>query len=110
MPQSQPVLSAPSRPLAALSLIDCTSIMVGIIIGSTIYESSPDIATGAGRWAAEAAKSKGWSGIENAAAGAAIVGVWLIGGFIALVGALCYAELATAYRHAGGTYVYLSEA
>src|SRR3954463_3440005 len=110
MPQLPPVLSATSRPLAALSLTDCTSIMVGIIIGSTIYESSPDIATGAGSWAAELTKRWRWDGSENAAAGVAIVGVWLIGGFIALVGALCYAELATAYRQAGGTYVYLSEA
>jgi amino acid transporter len=99
-----------SRPSAALSLIDCTSIMVGIIIGSTIYESSPDIAAGAGRWASDLATSWGLAGSGNAAAAAVIVGVWLVGGVIALVGALCYAELATAYPHAGGTYVYLSEA
>ncbi len=109
MPSPQLSSGVGSQPRAALSLIDCTSIMVGIIIGSTIYESSPDIATGAGRWAAEWAGR--WQGIgtENAAV-VAIVGVWLVGGLIALVGALCYAELATAYRHAGGTYVYLSEA
>src|SRR5436305_6417599 len=110
MPQPKPAASPAGRPLAALSLIDCTSIMVGIIIGSTIYESSPDIAAGAGTWATEWANRWGWTRSGNAAAAAAIIGVWLIGGFIALVGALCYAELATAYRHAGGTYVYLSEA
>ena len=101
MPQLDSVINAPSRPSAALSLIDCTSIMVGIIVGSTIYESSPDIAAGAGHWAVESAKGWGWSGSENAAAAAAIIGVWLIGGLIALIGALCYAELATAYRHSG---------
>src|SRR5881227_2976519 len=110
MSGAEPAASATGGPRSALSLIDCTSIMVGIIIGSTIYESSPDIATGAGHWAAESAKAWGWTGSENSAAAAAIVGVWLVGGAIALVGALCYAELATAYRQAGGTYVYLSEA
>jgi basic amino acid/polyamine antiporter, APA family len=106
MPRTEEAAAAVRRPVAALSLIDCTSIMVGIIIGSTIYESSPDIAAGAGRWAADWA----WTGNEKVAAAAAIIGVWIVGGAIALVGALCYAELATAYRHAGGTYVYLSEA
>jgi APA family basic amino acid/polyamine antiporter len=85
--------------------------MVGIIIGSTIYESSPDIAAGAARWAAVSAQWWGVSGGHEAMwAIAAIVGVWLAGGFIALIGALCYAELATAYPQAGGTYLFLSEA
>jgi APA family basic amino acid/polyamine antiporter len=34
---------------------------------------------------------------------------WLLGGLIALAGALCYAELATTMPHAGGEYVYLRE-
>jgi amino acid transporter len=36
--------------------------------------------------------------------------VWLLGGIISLVGALCYAELATTYPHAGGDYHYLDRA
>ena len=32
-----------------------------------------------------------------------------LGGAIALLGAMCYAELASAHPHAGGTYVYLSK-
>src|SRR5437763_6777979 len=39
-----------------------------------------------------------------------VVGVWVLGGVMALLGALCYAELATAYPQSGGTYVFLSEA
>ncbi|HWQ03330.1 MAG TPA: amino acid permease [Candidatus Nitrosotenuis sp.] len=34
---------------------------------------------------------------------------WLLGGFIALAGALCYAELATMMPRAGGEYAYLRE-
>ncbi len=33
---------------------------------------------------------------------------WLAGGIISLIGALCYAELATAYPHTGGDYHYLT--
>jgi len=36
-----------------------------------------------------------------------VLGLWFLGGLIALAGALCYAELSTIYPHAGGEYVYL---
>jgi amino acid transporter len=36
--------------------------------------------------------------------------IWLVGGFIALTGVLCYAELSTAYPQEGGDYVYQSRA
>jgi APA family basic amino acid/polyamine antiporter len=36
--------------------------------------------------------------------------VWLVGGAMALCGALCYGELAARYPEAGGAYVYLREA
>jgi amino acid transporter len=35
---------------------------------------------------------------------------WVLGGLISLAGALCYAELATAYPHAGGDYHFLARA
>jgi amino acid transporter len=35
---------------------------------------------------------------------------WLAGGIISVIGALCYAELATAYPHTGGDYHYLTRA
>lgn len=40
----------------------------------------------------------------------AMLGVWLIGGALALAGALAYAELAALRPQAGGEYVYLREA
>jgi len=39
-----------------------------------------------------------------------IFGLWLLGGLLALCGALCVAELAAALPRAGGEYVYLREA
>ena len=41
---------------------------------------------------------------------AAMLGVWLVGGALALAGALAYAELAALRPQAGGEYVYLKEA
>lgn len=39
-----------------------------------------------------------------------LLGIWIIGGFFSLCGALCYAELATSYPEDGGEYVYLGRA
>jgi amino acid transporter len=36
--------------------------------------------------------------------------IWLIGALVSLMGALCYAELCTAYPHAGGDYHFLHRA
>lgn len=80
-----------SGPRRQLSLLDSTCIIVGIIIGSGIYELTPLIA-------------------GNVSSPAMLLGVWLFGGFVAFAGALCYAELATAYPRSGGDYVFLSRA
>ena len=79
------------QPKRALSLFDSTCIIVGIIVGAGIFETAPTVA-----------------GAMGTAAG--ILGIWLAGGLLALAGALCYAELATAYPHQGGDYIYLSRA
>jgi amino acid transporter len=78
-------------PKKELSLFDSTCIIVGIIIGAGIYETAPTVAAGV----------PGWAGV---------LGIWLVGGLLALAGALCYAELATAYPRQGGDYVYLTRA
>jgi APA family basic amino acid/polyamine antiporter len=78
-------------PKKELSLFDSTCIIVGIIIGAGIYETAPTVAACMG-------------------GGTGTVSIWLIGGLLALAGALCYAELATAYPHEGGDYIYLSRA
>ena len=85
----------PNRAVAApkrqLTLFDSTSIIVGIIIGATIYESTPLIA-------------------QNVPGVGGLLAAWLLGGFLSFVGALCYAELATAYPRSGGDFVYLTRA
>lgn len=78
-------------PREALSLFDCICIIVGIIVGAGIYETSPTVA----------ACMDGWGGT---------IAVWLLGGLLALCGALCYAELASTYPSQGGDVVYLSRA
>ena len=74
-----------------LTLLDSTMIVVGSMIGSGIFIVSADIARTVG--------SPGY-----------LLLVWLITGFITIIGALSYGELAGMMPHAGGQYVYLREA
>jgi amino acid transporter len=84
--------SRPSdRPVRQLGLFDAVCIMVGIVIGVGIYESPPRVAA-------------------NVSGPTSLLLVWALGGILAFVGALCYAELATAYPRSGGDYVYLTRA
>jgi basic amino acid/polyamine antiporter, APA family len=86
-------MEAPGRasPRASLTVIDGVAIMVGIVIGIGIFKTPPIVAA-------------------NVGSEFAFVGVWLLGGLITLIGALCYAELAAAYPSAGGEYNFLFRA
>jgi amino acid transporter len=96
----------PAAPRRELSLLDTTSIIVGIIIGSSIYEISPTVAAASRAWSGELV-SPAWQATTQ---WATMLGVWLLGGLVALLGAMCYAELATAHPRAGGTYAFLAQA
>jgi APA family basic amino acid/polyamine antiporter len=87
---SKPAPSATHLP-AQLGLWDVAAITAGIIIGAGIYKSTPLIA-------------------KQVSSPGMLMLLWIVGGLIALNGALCYAELASAYPHAGGTYHYLNRA
>ncbi len=39
-----------------------------------------------------------------------VIGIWVVGAVLALIGALCYSELSINFPRSGGEYVYLSEA
>jgi amino acid transporter len=81
--------TSPEKP--KLGLWDAVSIIVGIVIGSTIYKSPQLIM--------KSVTSPEWG-----------LAAWGIGGVLSLIGALCYAELASTYPRSGGDYVYLSRA
>jgi amino acid transporter len=61
---------------------------VAMVVGAGIFRSPSLVA--------EAAGSPAW-----------LFAAWAIGGVITLIGALCYAELATAFPHPGGDYNFL---
>ena len=64
------------------------AIIVGIVVGAGIFETPSLVAANAGN------KSL-------------LILVWVAGGVLSLLGALCYAELASTYPDAGGSYYYL---
>jgi len=79
------------NPGQVLGLSDATAIIVGLIVGAGIF-GTPAIVAGA-------------AGSEAMA-----ILAWVIGGLISIIGAMCYAELATAYPSAGGEYHFLGRA
>lgn len=90
---SKPTLatSKTATPKQALGFKDVVALIVGIVIGAGIFETPALVAA-------------------NVNSELAAMLVWLLGGGMSLVGALCYAELATAYPHTGGNYYYLMRA
>ena len=78
-------------PQKTLTMLDCVAIVVGIVIGASIFRL-PSIVAG----------QVGDDGL--------ILLVWLLGGVISFVGALCYAELAAAFPSTGGEYHFLTRA
>jgi basic amino acid/polyamine antiporter, APA family len=74
-----------------LGVWDASMIVVGGVIGAGIFLNPKMVAASTG------------SSRE-------VIIAWLVGGALALMGALCYAELGTRRPQAGGAYVYLREA
>ena len=74
-----------------LGLFDASMIVVGSMIGSGIFLVSAESARLVG--------SPGW-----------LMAAWAIAGLLTITGALCCAELAAMWPHAGGQYVFLREA
>jgi basic amino acid/polyamine antiporter, APA family len=74
-----------------LGLTSSTMLVMGSMIGSGIFLVSAEIS-------------------REVSSPALLIGAWLITGFLTIVGALTYGELAAMMPHAGGQYVYLREA
>ena len=78
-------------PVPTLTLKDAIAITIGIVVGAGIFRTPSMVAA-------------------NAGSETAVLLIWLAGGLVTLIGALCYAELATSYPHPGGDYHYLTRA
>jgi APA family basic amino acid/polyamine antiporter len=74
-----------------LGLPAAIALIVGVVIGAGIFKAPAMVAGMTG--------NAGW-----------MFGAWILGGLMSLIGALCYAELTTAYSHAGGDYHFLNRA
>ncbi|MCS3751648.1 amino acid transporter [Salinibacter ruber] len=80
-----------SRLASSLSTVDVVALTVGVVIGASVFETPALVAGNTG---------SGWAALL----------AWTLGGGVSIVGALCYAELTTAYPHAGGDYFYFQRA
>jgi APA family basic amino acid/polyamine antiporter len=74
-----------------LGTFDATMVVVGAIIGGGIFLNPAIVA-------------------QRVGTAGAVLGAWGLGGVIAVVGALCFAELGARLPRAGGGYVYLRDA
>ena len=81
-------MNVPGR---SLRLRDAIAIIIGIVVGAGIFRTPAVVAA-------------------NASSETVVLLAWVLGGLLSLIGALCYAELATAYPNAGGEYHFLMRA
>ena len=82
---------AGGQPRPTLTVYDAVAMIVGIVIGVGIFKA-PSIVAG------------------NVSGETAFIALWVAGGVISLIGALCYAELGSSHPNAGGEYYFLSRA
>ena len=80
-----------AQPKASLSVVDACTMIVGLIVGAGVF-GTPAIVAGA-------------MNDETL-----ILAVWVAGGVFSIIGALCYAELVTAFPSAGGEYHFIQRA
>ncbi|MFN3608120.1 MAG: APC family permease [Hyphomonas sp.] len=83
--------STPSAPVRSLTTRYVIVVTIAMVVGAGIFKSPALVAA-------------------NAGSETAVYLLWLVGGFISLMGALCYSELAAAFPHAGGDYHFLERA
>src|SRR5688572_21036967 len=74
-----------------LTLFDNVALLVGVIVGAGIFETPGPVAAAMG-------------------SPSGVIAVWILGGVVSLAGALCYADLASAYPEEGGDAVYYRRA
>lgn len=77
-----------SAPKPTLRLIDAIVLITGIVVGAGIFRAPSVVASNS--------PSEYW-----------LLGVWILGGIISIIGALCYSELSSSFPNAGGDYHFL---
>lgn len=82
---------ADTRPRPTIGLREAVAVIVGVVIGAGIFKAPSLVASLSG-------------------GATQMFTLWVLGGVLSLIGALCYAELATTYPHPGGDYHYLQRA
>lgn len=87
--KQQATLSKGPRP--AIEARHAVAVCVGIVVGAGIFRTPAVVAGGS-------------------SSEAMFLAAWAIGGLLSVLGALCYAELASTYPHAGGDYHFLERA
>ncbi|GEO02454.1 amino acid transporter [Adhaeribacter aerolatus] len=80
-----------SQPKPILRMADAISLIVGIVVGAGIFRTPSLVAA-------------------NTNSTTMFLAVWIVGGIISLIGALCYAELTTTFPNTGGDYHYITRA
>ena len=88
---SAPAAHTETAPHQTLTLFDAVTMIVGLIVGAGIF-GTPALVAGA---------------VQSESM---LVAVWIAGGVFSIIGALCYAELATAFPSAGGEYHFIQKA
>jgi len=78
-------------PLKIFTNISAIAVVIGIVVGIGIFRLPSMVA-------------------QNSATELHYIAFWVAGGIISIIGALCYAELATNKPDAGGEYYFLTEA
>src|SRR5437762_1010608 len=87
---TQPAAAKSAPPKRTIGLVTACSIVIANIIGTGIFTSL------------------GFQ-LNDIQSGFALLMLWVIGGIVALCGALCYGELAAALPRSGGEYHFLSK-
>ncbi len=83
--------AAPGAPRPVLGLGEAMALIIGVVIGAGIFKAPSVVAGMTGQ--------AGW-----------MFAAWAFGGLMSIAGALCYAELGTAYANVGGDYHFLHRA
>lgn len=81
-------MTTPVLPARHLDVRHAVSVCVGMVIGAGIFRTSPIVA-------------------DSLASDQMLYAAWALGGLLSFAGALCFAELASAFPDAGGDYHFL---